>query len=287
MGRTLVVFGWRLVVEAALSLWRRGSIRTARERVIQADRWGLTWSLDLRDNLQRRLYFSHSYEAATLFQVARRMRPDDDILDVGANIGTFVLPLLRHAATRGTAVAVEPAPDTVEKLRGHVHVNHMSNRVTVVPAALADSNSRKMLFASKHAMDSGLRSLQRGGPPIGTIDVRRGDDLVREVGPRRIDVLKIDVEGGERAVLAGLEGELRLRPPRIVVVELAGRDGHPAGVVAATVEMLRGLGYHGWWIRYRGLEDMSHSRRTQGNALFVRADQPPRSPDRRRTVSSD
>ena len=36
-----------------------------------ATRWGLRWSLDLDDNLQRRLYFAHSYEAATLFQVAR------------------------------------------------------------------------------------------------------------------------------------------------------------------------------------------------------------------------
>ena len=265
-------FGPRLIEEPIASRLRRRAIRTPARRIVMATRWGLRWSLDLDDNLQRRLFFAHSSEAATLFQVARRMRPDDVILDVGANVGTFLLPLLRHVAVRGKGIAVEPALDTATRLEENISRNGMADRVTIARVACGLRRRRDLFSASStRHHDSGLRSLVGDGDPVGTVVVRRGEELVRELGLGHVDVVKIDVEGGEHAVLLGLDGLFRQAPPRLLVVELVEhRIPRATGSVRAVVAMLEGFGYRGWWIRYRGLQPLSQAPDRRGNALFLR-----------------
>ena len=78
-----------------------------------AHRAGFVWTLDLADNLQRTLYFTGSYDAVTVRAVTSRLRSGDAVLDVGANIGTFTLPVAAALLNRdGRVIAVEPAADT-------------------------------------------------------------------------------------------------------------------------------------------------------------------------------
>ena len=60
--------------------------------------------------------------------------------------------------------------------------------------------------------------------------VRRLDELIAEAGLSRIDFLKIDVEGAEEQVLAGLD-LARIRP-RVIVVESVN-PGNPGGAAGA------------------------------------------------------
>jgi FkbM family methyltransferase len=270
--RTWIVFAPRLVLEVVLAQLCRRSIHARDTRIVDATRWGLSWSLDLKDNLQRRLYFAHSYEAATLFQVARRMRSDDVIVDVGANVGTFLLPLLRHIATHGRGLAVEPAADTAARLVDHIGRNGMTGRVRVAGVALSVFDGTGTLVTrSARDDDTGLRSLGSVGQAGATVVVRRGDNLMRELGISRIDILKVDVEGGEYAALSGLEAFLRRVPPRVVLVELihSRKSGSPDHV-GSIVELMQRLGYRGRWVRFRGLSEISHETARNGNALFVR-----------------
>jgi FkbM family methyltransferase len=274
--RTWTLFAPRLVMEVVLTQLRRRSIHARDTRIVDATRWGLRWSLNLVDNLQRRLYFAHSYEAATLFQVARRTRTEDVIVDVGANIGTFLLPLLRHVATRGKGLAIEPAADTAARLVDHIGRNGMTGRVRVAGVALSDFDGNGTLvtrFARDD--DTGLRSLGSVGQAGATVVVRRGDDLMRELGVSRIDILKVDVEGSEYATLSGLEAFLRRVPPRIVLVELIhSRTSGSPDHVGSIVELMERLGYRGRWVRFRGLSEISHETARNGNALFVRKSDP-------------
>jgi FkbM family methyltransferase len=265
------VFGRLLFVELILSWLRQTSIRRRSSSWHNAKRWGLRWSLNLNDNLQRRLYFAHSYEAATLFQTARRMHPDDVILDVGANVGTFSLPLLRHIARRGSAVAVEPAPDARASLDLNVRQNAMASRVKIVGVALSDHAGVGRLKDST-ARDTGLRSLVAAAPSFETVDVCRGDDMLGDLGCDSVDVIKIDVEGEEYAVLRGLRGLLDRGQPRILVVELLKTQGRSTESRDEIASMLRDLGYAGYWVRYRGLEEIERSPHRGGNALFIRTD---------------
>ncbi|MGH7092109.1 MAG: FkbM family methyltransferase, partial [Stellaceae bacterium] len=85
--------------------------------------------------------------------------------------------------------------------------------------------------------DTGLSRLADGG---GTpVILRRLDTIVAEARLARLDLVKIDVEGHERAVLAGAEAVLRRFRPAIVF-----ESGHETtGDRTAIAALLVRLGY--------------------------------------------
>jgi hypothetical protein len=62
-------------------------------------RLGLRLELDLRDNLERTLYATGTYEPALLRFLHDELRPGDVVLDVGAHIGVHARPPPPASAT--------------------------------------------------------------------------------------------------------------------------------------------------------------------------------------------
>ena len=61
------------------------------KHLVNAKRLGLNLKLDLRDNLQRCIYFAGSYEFQTMKFIERNVRQNDVFIDVGAHIGIYSL----------------------------------------------------------------------------------------------------------------------------------------------------------------------------------------------------
>lgn len=235
-------------------------------------RAGFEWELDLADNLQRLLYFVGSYESTTVSAARSLARPTDVVLDVGANIGVFTLPLAADLRN-GRVIAVEAASDTAAILRRHLARNGLSDRVTVVEAALSSRAGTARLHVSSYGgHDVGTRSLEAIGPATGTdIDVITADSLVETLGLARVDGIKIDVEGHESAVLAGMTGLLSARLPRFVIVEIVpGRPTAPSGSPEEIIRLLDGFGYDAHAIRAaHGVSPLPRPD-WSGNVLFTR-----------------
>ncbi len=132
------------------------------------------------------------------------LRPDDICLDVGANLGVYTC-LAADAAH--TVTAVEPHPPTVARLRENVALNDYDETVTVVDGALAATTGTATLATERDEV--GTQTPYLTEPAFGGLEVPqyRGDDLVRGNVPPPT-VVKIDVEGAELGVLAGLEDTL-------------------------------------------------------------------------------
>ena len=140
------------------------------------------------------------------------------ILDVGANCGLFsALAAQRFPSAR--IYAFEPAPDlsilAKENLKDH--------GCTVVQKAVADKTGKSTLFINKKSQQT--NSIIRdavaavgevsGEHEVETISL---DDFVRIEGIDKIDVLKIDVQGAESAVLAGAVETLKKTHALIVEI---------------------------------------------------------------------
>ncbi len=190
---------------------------------VDVRRHGLRWRLDLRDNLQAILYYAGRYEPATMRFLTAELRAGDVVLDVGANIGVHALgaALRIRDVSSGRVIAFEPAADAADKLIAAAERNDLADLVEVVRVALGDRAEDAILRADSRydVADTGVRSLGGDGEVVQRVPVVRLDDWARSNDLQRLDVVKLDVEGSELAVLRGASHTITRLRPRAIMVE--------------------------------------------------------------------
>jgi FkbM family methyltransferase len=126
------------------------------------------------------------------------------IFDVGANTGAYATAVLERLGGRVQLYCFEPSRTAFEQL-----VNSVGGRAQTFNLALGERDSGVPLyFDAPGSPIASLfpRRLENRGRRLGkheSVDLRRLDDICREAGVSRIDLLKLDVEGNERNVLVG------------------------------------------------------------------------------------
>lgn len=184
-------------------------------------------------NRQRVRTLNSGYDRDTVAVMDRVLRPDSCCVDVGAHQGSMLKPMLERTP-RGICFAVEALPHLARRLREHFP------RARVLETAVADYTGRaKFQFVTNAPGYSGLqrRLYDRPDPQIVEVDVAvsRLDDIIP--ADARIDLVKIDIEGGEYHALLGA-GDLVARCRPVIVFEGGARSTGQYGV---TPEMLFGL----------------------------------------------
>ncbi len=148
----------------------------------------------------------------------RRLSPGAVMYDVGGSVGFFSLLGARLGAT---VIAFEPLPGAAATIERNAALNGLSERVRVLELAAGEKEGRATLIEAGEAGWSHLAD--RGSRPDAhaTHDVRVAalDDLVTagEIPPP--DLVKLDVEGSEVAVLDGLRQTIERHQP-VFVIEL-------------------------------------------------------------------
>lgn len=155
------------------------------------------------------------YGGGVLRVLARSLPPDGVLVDGGAHIGLVAVA----AATRvpaGHVHAIEPVPSSAALLERNARAAGLGN-LTVHRLALGGASG-----AGAMRVESGFSAGAALAPPsaavggagaLAEVPVLTLDDWSERVGLRRMDVLKLDVEGQEVAALrAGARTLRRLRP---------------------------------------------------------------------------
>jgi FkbM family methyltransferase len=133
-------------------------------------------------------------------------KPGTTVIDVGANVGIFTISLAEAVGSSGRVMAFEPLPANVKRLQANVDLNKLGN-VNIYVLALGDSEGEITLHLSDDpAFPSTTEVVQnRGTDEVLAVPVARLDRIWKEAGFPAVAAVKIDVEGGELAVLKGSE----------------------------------------------------------------------------------
>jgi FkbM family methyltransferase len=159
------------------------------------------------------------YDVETLWQIYCRqvyaVDPQDRIIiDAGANIGLFTCFALGRAP-RASVHAIEPFPDTFERLVSTVRANRLESRVTCHHLALSSSGGVSTMSASASA--SQMFHLERDGNSGAGVAVTTVtlSSLLDSIDAASIDLLKMDIEGSEYDVLLSTPADVLKRIRRV------------------------------------------------------------------------
>jgi FkbM family methyltransferase len=191
---------------------------------------------DGEDRIASMLYWRglEGWEPATIRTFLRLISPGSTVIDVGANSGLFALLAARlHPTVR--VHAVEPVRRVFSRLEANVALNGLGN-VTCHRLACSDGCGPATLHVPTGEPVPVMASLVPGwcdgGSTEEAVECVTVDDLVASSDVGRCDVVKIDAEGSEDAVLRGAGRTLDEHHP-FVLAEVLGRSGLGESVAAA------------------------------------------------------
>lgn len=195
---------------------------------------GARFTCDLSDQIAHEAYFSGVYEPPVTRIIRDALPAGGSFVDAGANWGYFTLVAAGTIGPSGRAIAIEPDPRMFAALEQNLQLNALSH-VTPVRAAASATEGRAALAGFRSdAVNRGTSRLggQSAAGPTFDVDCVTIDRLTSAIPS--VDVVKIDVEGAEDAVLEGMQEGFAARRYRAVVLEL-----HPGYLRAGGVDPAR------------------------------------------------
>jgi FkbM family methyltransferase len=189
-------------------------------------RRGILYELDLSQGIDFAIYLGGMFERSTAVALAKLIEPSSLVLDVGANIGAHTLHLANLVGPKGRVLAFEPTDFAFRKLRRNIDLNlSLTSRVDAFRYFLTANDGAgvpKAIYSSwPLAVEAGLHAKHLGREmQTESAQARSLDSVLSESADRKVQLVKLDVDGFECEVLRGATSILRDARP-IFVLELA------------------------------------------------------------------
>lgn len=186
--------------------------------------------------------YSHPTEVGTTRLFLECLRPGMCVVDVGAHLGYYTLLASKLVGSSGRVYAFEPDPMHFPYLVRNIEDNGCDN-VRAEQLAVSDSTGQSPFFSQ--SAEGGSSLFRR---PVGSrttlVQTTTLDDYFDRTGWRTVDLVKMDIEGGETAALEGMVRLSQMNPQIKIVMEFEPRAMRAAMVSPEDLfSVLRRLGF--------------------------------------------
>lgn len=193
------------------------------------------------------------HEKYTIELFKKILKKGDVVFDIGANIGYYSFLATKLIGENGRIYAFEPDPRNYRFLIKNIKFNKRKN-IKFFPIAVGNKIGESLMNLDIDSTESSIIKLRTRENavlksifvPIMTIDA-----FVREHKVKKIDILKIDVEGSESLVIQGMQNTLRRSNSVVMFIEFCPRFLQDAG--KAPIDFLAQLRYSG--LRVLGIDE--------------------------------
>ena len=173
-------------------------------------RLGHRMIVDLRAYSEYASFYTHDYDTEEIRSVLRMFTPEWVILDVGANVGFWTIPMAKALGPGGTVHAFEPVASNNLRLRENVKLNGMERTVVVHELGLSDRRAALPIslredFANGSGTGNAAIVIDHsdGRFQCGVVEVDTLDEIFPSLNVNRLDFIKVDIEGHEDKFLRG------------------------------------------------------------------------------------
>ena len=170
------------------------------------------------------------------------VRPGQVVIEAGANMGSFTVPIAKKLGRNGILYAFEPQLAIFQQLCANLALNDLVN-VQAFNAGCGDDPGWMGIIRPDPGVErnyGGFRLNQLEGNNQTRVRIEKLDDAL---DPPRLDLIKADVEGMEEQVLRGAEGLIAKFRPMMYL------EAHDAKDTPGQIALLEEMDYRMWWHR--------------------------------------
>jgi len=158
------------------------------------------------------------YEKAETRFFETACRDGITFLDVGANIGYYTALAARAVGPNGRVIAIEPDPDSYHYLEQTIAANAVGNVQSFAVAASDTPATLPLYISADNRGDNRLYASSEDRPQV-EVEARPLDALLQENKIGTVHLIKIDVQGYEPQVIAGLRETITTSPHLTLLTE--------------------------------------------------------------------
>ena len=226
--------------------------------------WGGSFRGLIPEDVSTLIWRQKYFDAAVCRALLSVLGKGGVFIDVGSHFGFFTLLASKVVGSSGTVLAVEPMPNTYKQLK--INISKHAAHKNVCSFNVAGHNCEQQLtFKDFGYLNSSLNThhhsraqSNRAANNFKNVEVnaKKIDQVVDASQVNRVDLIKIDAESSELAVIEGaLETLERYRPK--IVVEVSGMTEEVAAKSRQVLEVLFSAGYKAWRWKEENLEEVN------------------------------
>ncbi len=206
---------------------------------------------DTKTWIGAKIAFTGDYEPELKLVFKSLLKLGDVAVDIGANIGFHSLYFAELVGEKGKVISFEPVPYNFFSLNNNIQLNGFKN-IETYNLALSDKEEEFSIIADEQSKNPGSFNLfEKGGNTI--IKCKIGDEVLKN---ETINFIKIDVEGYESYVIAGLTKTIEKNSP-ILIFEYDINYHHKTELSNSYIfDILTPLGYSFFEISKAGLKPL-------------------------------
>ena len=160
----------------------------------------------------------------------------DTVIDIGAYVGMFSIKASQLVGSEGTVIAVEPLLCNIAYLKRNTA--HLPN-VKIAGLALSDYAGTGKLYSSPSTAAHSMTYVRND---FAVVRVTTLDELVKELGIKRVDYIKMDAEGSDVKILLGAKNTL-LRDHPVLSMACYHIDENGVPYASRIMIYLQNMGY--------------------------------------------
>ncbi len=135
------------------------------------------------------------------------IQPDDVILELGANIGYYVLIESKILSEKGHIYAVEPGPENVKLLKKNIELNNVKNIDVFHMAMSNEKGTAKLYIGPACNLHSLIGTTGVADEQYVEVETDTVDNFLKEKRP--VTFLRMDIEGYETEIIDGMRETLK------------------------------------------------------------------------------
>lgn len=197
--------------------------------------FNLTFELDPMDKgLSSELAIEKIHEPLSIQLLTEMVKPGWVIVDVGSHLGYFPVFEAKLVGPTGKVICLEPSVASYNILIRNIERNDVANIIVTYNMAASNKKERRKFYVNRLSNQSSFYTSSKARSVI-EVDTQPLDEILQ--GEPRIDVIRMDIEGGEYEVIHGMIGSMKAYHP-ILFIEL-----HPSPQRKPFLEIVHDLGY--------------------------------------------